>query len=164
MKNQINVFTNVKESSYFGGGFRGYALNQWDIKYYGWESEAEIALAQLVFFGENFESLKEAVGFDAQFFIEGRSGGWLCTDSELSVKQLQKITDYLKKAKKELPKFLKNERFLQNAYLKEQIDSLEAEVKELYELMHHGDSRSKVYFEIVYLQKVKELNQLKGSN
>ena len=115
MKNQINIFTKVKNSPYWNGGFEGYASNQWDIKYYGFESEYEVEYAQLWAFGENFEMLQIATGVKAEFFIEGRSSGWLCTNTELTVKQLQKITEYVKECLKGLPEVLKEYREMEGA-------------------------------------------------
>lgn len=40
---------------------------------------------------------------------------------------------------------------------------LNNEIKELYNEVYHGDSRDKVYFELLYCEKIKELNKLMGN-
>lgn len=106
----INMITEVERSPYFGGEFREYAKHQWDIKYYGFQDESEIAEACFVIFGDNFEELVNSCCINAEFWIDGRSGGWLCTNRDLSIKELRRVTDYIKDSLKNLPEILKNYR------------------------------------------------------
>ena len=107
---------NGEESPYFQGRYKTYGLFNWKIKFYDWNSEFEVEQAQHYFLGEDFEVLHELLGRKVDVSIQGRSGGWLVIDEELSMKELKKVDAFVKRMLKTLPKFLKEER----AYRKEE--------------------------------------------
>ncbi len=41
-------------------------------------------------------------------------------------------------------------------------NELKKKIKELYNEIHHGDQRDRVFFELLYLEAVKELKALEG--
>lgn len=106
------------ESSYFQGYFQTYGRYQWDIKYYGWMDEFEIEAARRWSLGDycyktgQFEYLNEVVGRPVQASIEGRSGGWLVIDTELTPEELSKVDQHVEACLKALSEFLKEEREL----------------------------------------------------
>lgn len=117
MKTMNNVNNNQSyngtgRSCYFGGEFCEYALHQWNIKYYRFEADWEVETALNYAFGPNLEILTDLLGYEAEFSIEGRSGGWLCTDAELSFEEVKIITNYVQSVLRELPKVLDEERNL----------------------------------------------------
>ncbi len=161
MKNQ-SIITNVRQSPYFGGGFRAYALHQWDIKYYKFENEFEINEALLYFFGQNLDILKDKFG--VAFHIDGRSGGWLCCNAELTTKQLQSITQYVKDCLKQLPSFLKEERAFQKSQVDAEIQEVEAELQYLSKRVKKCTKKDKKYFTEIHAQKLALLKNLKEGN
>jgi hypothetical protein len=100
-------------SSYFQGNFAKYGLYQWNIKYQGFHNEAEIESAVLWAFGDNLELLEEIVGKPIDASIQGRSGGWLVIDTELSTEELLKLDDHVNTVLTGLELFLKEERAIQ---------------------------------------------------
>jgi hypothetical protein len=117
MKTQIR--NNPGQSSYFLGGFRGYGRYQWNIKFYGgFHSEYEIEIARCWAFGDylyskgEFEYLNEVVGRPVKASIQGRSGGWLVIDTELTQAELKKVDQHVKACLKGLSAFLKEDREL----------------------------------------------------
>jgi hypothetical protein len=105
---------NPGPSSYFGGAYRGYGMYQWNIKYYGWESDFQINEAVLWAFGVyyyskgQFDYLNEVVGRPVRAFQAGRSGGWLVIDEPLTDKELRAVNRHIKVCMRNLPKFLKS--------------------------------------------------------
>lgn len=106
-------------SSYFGGGYRGYGRYQWGIKYYGFESEFEIELAQNWAFGSytklqsgkyGFWLINDLLGREVEASIEGRSGGWFVIHSKLSKAELDKVDAHIEQCREYLPDFLIEER------------------------------------------------------
>lgn len=106
------------QSSYFGGGFRGYGRYQWNVKFYGWQSDFEIetacnwALGDFLHSKCQFEYLNEVLGRPVRAHMAGRSGGWLVIDTELTEAELLKIDAHVKACVDGLPDFLKEEREL----------------------------------------------------
>ena len=94
-------------SSYFQGGYRGYGRYQWNIKYYNFESEFEVEVAQFWVFGNDFDAIKDLLDREVECSIAGRSGGWFVIDTELTKKELKLIDAYIKSCLKHLPKHLK---------------------------------------------------------
>lgn len=116
------IMNNPGQSSYFGGGYSRYGHYQWNIKYYGFQNEHEIELAQLWAFGDylyskgEFEYLNEVVGRPVKASIQGRSGGWLIIDTELTDDELDKVTKHVDACMKGLDDFLKEERRFQEEF------------------------------------------------
>jgi hypothetical protein len=116
-----NNFRNVgtEPSPYFRGQHRSYGRYQWCIKYYGFQDEFEIEIARLWAFGEyskgHLENLNVVVGRPVEASIEGRSGGWLVIDTELSDAELAKVDTHVKACLKGLPEFLNEERILKQS-------------------------------------------------
>lgn len=109
---RCEIRNNPGPSSYFGGEFRGYGLYQWNIKFYGFESEYEIesacgwAFGEYLFTRHQFEYLNEIVGRPIQAHIDGRSGGWLVIDEELTKVELKRVDRHIRSCLKVLPKYL----------------------------------------------------------
>lgn len=103
-------------SVYFRGAFNKYGRYQWNIKYYRFESEFEIESAILWAFGEysykdrGFDGLNELLGRAVKSGTDGRSGGWLVIDTELTDAELELIDAHVESCLKGLPDFLKEER------------------------------------------------------
>lgn len=112
-------------SSYFRGAFNKYGRYQWDIKFYDWQNEYEVESAVLWAFGEHvkfgtkpsngnsryhFDQLSEVVGRPVEARIQGRSGGWLVIDSELTEEELAKVDAHVEACMKGLKAFLTEER------------------------------------------------------
>lgn len=116
MKRRCEIRNNPGMSSYFGGGYRAYGLYQWNIKFYGFQAEWEIEIAQQWVFGDyiyskgHFEYLNEVVGRPVKASIQGRSGGWLVIDEELTDEERAKVDAHVAASMKALPEFLKEER------------------------------------------------------
>jgi|GEM_PF-4072374 len=102
------------ESSYFRGSFNKYGKYQWDIKFYGFNSDYEIELAQNWAFGEKFEYLSEIIGRPVKAHIAGRSGGWLVIDTDLYPDELNRIDEHVNSCMAGLKDFLKDERQYQS--------------------------------------------------
>lgn len=90
--------------------------NQWNIKYYGFESDSEIESAITVFFGtydyktSSFDQINELIGRTLKVTISGRSGGWFVVHDELSESEFQLIDEHINSAMSSLPDFLRDER------------------------------------------------------
>ncbi len=111
-------------SSYFMGRFKGYGLYQWNIKFYGFESDEEQSRAVDFYFGtfeavpskihgqliHGFENINSLLGRPVKASIQGRSSGWLVIDSELTAKELKAVDKFIKDGIKSLPEFLVEER------------------------------------------------------
>jgi hypothetical protein len=108
-------------SSYFQGGYRGYGKYQWNIKYYGFENELEQGDSLRWGFGEwvklgaggreyGFELLTELLGRPIKSGTDGRSGGWLVIDTELTETELALVSEHVKSVMAGLDEFLKEER------------------------------------------------------
>jgi hypothetical protein len=114
LKTQIR--NNPGQSSYFGGGHRSYGKYQWNIKFYEFESNAEIEAAQSWAFGEysykthSFDGINELLGRIVKASITGRSGGWFVIHADLNESELKKIDGHVKACMEALPEFLKEER------------------------------------------------------
>jgi hypothetical protein len=115
-------------SSYFLGKFNDYGRYAWEIKYYRFENDYEVEQSQLWAFGEHvklsngqygFEHFTELFGRDIVSHIDGRSGGWLVIQSELSKAELRKIDTYISAIMKALPQFLNDERQARVTYGKD---------------------------------------------
>jgi len=108
-------------SNYFLGAFEKYGRYQWDVKFYGFEADWEVETAQQWVLGDymhskgEFEYLSEVVGRPVKASLQGRSGGWLVIDTELTKAELRKVDKYINASLKALPKFLKEERKLRAA-------------------------------------------------
>lgn len=105
----MNTIRNIQKgekSSYFRGAFNQYGKYQWKIKYYGFISNEEIEASIDRFFGENFQYLFSNLGRTANTFIEGRSGGWLVIDEDLTDEELSKVDSFIEETMSRLPDFL----------------------------------------------------------
>lgn len=113
--------TNGK-SNYFQGGFEVYGRYQWNIKYYGFQSDEEIEYALLSFLGvyvtsgdgffkdveSGFIKLIQLLKRPIESHIDGRSNGWLVISTELTDKELKIVDEYIESCMKQLPKLLKD--------------------------------------------------------
>lgn len=110
------IRNNPGQSSYFQGQYQGYGRYQWNIKFYGFEAEHEVETAQNWAFGEysystgQFDYLNEVVGRPVKASLQGRSGGWLVVDTELTEAELTKIDEHVKACLKGLSAMLVDER------------------------------------------------------
>jgi hypothetical protein len=102
--------------SYFRGRFRGYGLYQWNIKYYDYNDSFEMEEAALYFLGNQvdngkgrwgFEVINDILGRKVESYLEGRSGGWLVINSELSDQELELIDNYVSESMQNLKGFLR---------------------------------------------------------
>jgi hypothetical protein len=114
MRTQIR--NNPGTSSYFQGGYSGYGKYQWNIKFYGFQNDAEIETAIHWAFGEynlanhTFDGINDLIGRKVRAHIDGRSGGWLVVDSTLTEVELQKIDELVSASLKGLSEMLSEER------------------------------------------------------
>lgn len=114
MNTQIRNYPGMP--SYFGGAYRGYGQYQWNIKFYGFNDEFEIESAQRWAFGEysfktgSFEGIDELLGRMVKASTQGRSGGWLVIDSELTETELKRIDSFVSACMAGLESFLVEER------------------------------------------------------
>lgn len=98
-------------SSYFRGAFPSYGRYQWDIKYYGFNNNYEIEEALSFFFNIGDwiglpNRFTEELGKDVKVSIQGRSGGWLVIDTELTEAELNKVDEIVDSAMNALPSYL----------------------------------------------------------
>ena len=117
---KCEIRNNPGMSQYFGGAYIRYGRYQWNMKYYGWENDSEIRAAHWAFFGDDYseeagqtDSLSVIIGRDItkHWNFDGRSGGWLTINCELTDEELEKVDNYVKRIMDgELSKFLKEER------------------------------------------------------
>lgn len=147
------------DSSYFGGAFNRYGRYQWDIKYHGWQSEYEIESAREYFFGEfrqlkvndsylfGCESIDELLGRKIKASIQGRSGGWLVIDTELTASELKKIDRFVSRMMTQLPKYLKGERDFQK---QQEVEAMEDEKRREIEIK--GNAKLKQAVELIRSQ------------
>ena len=115
----------TRQSSYFQGKYNRYGLYQWDIKYYGFESEFEIEAAGVWAFGDHvkvgtnpvngnkvygFDGISNLLGRPIQSSTAGRSGGWLVIDTALTDEELDKVDKHVEACMAHLKDFLIDER------------------------------------------------------
>lgn len=112
---KCEIRNNPGTSNYFGG-YRGYGRYQWNIKYYGFQDSREVEAALLWSFGEydyklsQFQGINEVIGRPVKAWIDGRSGGWLVIDEELSKEELQRMDLHVSACLEGLSQFLQEER------------------------------------------------------
>lgn len=103
------------ESSYFMGRYNKYGRYQYDVKYYGYESECEVDHITSCFLGEHvklkngrygFELLSDLLKRDIESRLDGMSGGWLVIDTELTARELTRLDKYVENRLKLIPKML----------------------------------------------------------
>lgn len=116
-KMKQNCIRNIgTRSQYFGGQHKIYGRYQWNIKYYGFKDDNEIEAAQNWAFGPynyetgTFETINDLLGMKIEASIQGRSGGWLVVDTQLTDEQLAVMDNFVKHCLKGLPAFLEEER------------------------------------------------------
>lgn len=95
----------------------GHTEYRFNIKYYHWENTREIEAALDWAFGfyshkdgGHFELIDDHMNRRIRASIDGRSGGWLVIQEELSEAELAKLTAYVESVMKALPDFLAEER------------------------------------------------------
>ena len=93
-------------SPYFQGRYKIYGPYQWSIKYYDWNDETEIELAREAFFYDDFYDLKQEIGRDVKIHIDGRSGGWLVIDEDLTEEEFDRASDWIERMMRLLPEVL----------------------------------------------------------
>lgn len=125
MEDQKTIRNSKGPSPYFRGEYRHYGRYQWKIKYYGFEADWEIEAAQLMAFGNydhktgGLEEIDSLLGRPIKASIQGRSGGWLVVDSELTDAELTRLDRYVESCMESLPEFLKEERAVMTEIQKE---------------------------------------------
>jgi hypothetical protein len=106
-------------SPYFRGRYRRYGTYQWNVKLHGidfdeneLESIRDWALGEHVKVGQGygFERINEILGRKVESYLEGRSGGWLTINDDLTLEEVQKIDSFIFESLKDIPSFLKEER------------------------------------------------------
>lgn len=134
------IRNNPGMSSYFQGKHQGYGRYQWNIKFYGFESDFEIEMSQQWAFGsymhskQQFDQINEVIGRPVKAGIGGRSGGWFVIYDELTEEELKKLDKYVEKVIKNLPEYLKEERELK---VIGENEHLELELKTKTELLNN---------------------------
>lgn len=99
-------------SSYFRGAYNKYGRYQWDVKYQGFNDEYEIEAAVSMALGEydfkvkGWSALTDLLGRPIKSHLDGRSGGWLVIDTELTDEELEKVDEYIEECMEHLPVFL----------------------------------------------------------
>jgi len=92
------------------GGRSLYGRYQWDVKYYGWMDEIEPSFVIDHFLGaetkDGYQVIDEIVGRTVNCFFEGRSGGWLVIDTELTEDELERVDEYIEKSMRDIPVLL----------------------------------------------------------
>ena len=100
-------------SNYWNNARNVYGRYQWNVKYYGYESEDEIEFIQLCLLGidlehgKGFDALKDLLNKDVESHLDGRSGGWLVIDTPLSDNELSIVDEYVSTSMKQIPNLLK---------------------------------------------------------
>jgi hypothetical protein len=106
-------------SPYFQGRYKRYGQYQWNVKLHRidlddneLESIREWALGERVKVGRGygFERINELLGHEVESYLEGRSGGWLTINADLTPEEVQKIDSFVSETLKGIPLFLKEER------------------------------------------------------
>lgn len=89
-------------SSYFQGGFATYGKHQWNVKLI---NHTEFACEQFaIYFLDDRDFINSELGMDVdgkpiEFHLDGRSGGWLVSNNNLSVAQIEYITGQITQLK-----------------------------------------------------------------
>jgi len=82
-------------------------------------SESELENIQLCFLGQHeklasgkygFEYINDWLGREVPSYLEGRSGGWLTINTELTDEEIAKVDEFVASCLKAIPEFLKEER------------------------------------------------------
>lgn len=124
MKKEEQIRLTNGPSNYFQGVFATYGRYQWNVKYYGYQSEDEIEYAQFMFLGNyiehgqghfkdvvsGFETINQLLDRQIESSLQGRSNGWLVINTDLSIKELEIVDAYIQNSMKLLPKVLKEYR------------------------------------------------------
>lgn len=106
------IMNKPHKSNYFQGAYAGYGRYQWDLKYYDWKNDYEPEDACNEFFGIDGEHLSAIVKRPLKVWMDGRSGGWLVIDTELTENEQKQLNSYIDKCFKMLPKYLKQLRVM----------------------------------------------------
>lgn len=132
------IRNNPGMSSYFNGGHNSYGRYQWNVKTYQPETESEYEAVRLWCLGEHvkigskasngntlygYEQISEIVGRPIQSYLDGRSGGWLVVNSELTEEELTKLDEYVSEFMKGIKQFLIDERgYLESLTFEENVE------------------------------------------
>src|SRR5574343_374937 len=104
-------------SSYFRGVYNRYGRYQWNVKLSNISfDDIELEQIQDMFLGEyvknkngkyGYTSIKEHLGREVESHLDGRSGGWLVINTELTDDEVLKIDAFVRESLESIPSFLK---------------------------------------------------------